>query len=130
VPYLGSEIVLHLSRQSQEAELHGKTLHLPLPPESVPRQIQDCAEAWLQREALMRFNAAARRQAERYGTLVLPCVLSFATRTSWVEADEGCLRCNWRLIEQAEIVIEQVVGAVVAALPQAVPMLDLFGNPV
>lgn len=134
LPYLGGEITLHLSRDSQEAGLHGSVLHLPLPPEALPRQIQDAAEAWLQREALMRFNAVARRQAERHGTLVLPCVLSFATRTSWVEADtraeSHCLRCNWRLIEQADIVIEQVIGAVVAALPQAAPMVDLFGNPV
>lgn len=132
--YLGGQIVLHLSRECREAELRGTTLHLPLPPEALPRQIQDTAEAWLQREALARFGAIAQRQAARYGTLALPCVLSFATRASWVEADtrsdEPCLRCNWRLIGQPEIVIEQVIGAVVAALPQAVPMLDLFGNPV
>lgn len=134
LPYLGMEITVHLSRECQEAELHGSLLHLPLPPEALPRQIQDAAEAWLQREALQRFNDVARRQATRYGTLALPCVLSFATRASWVEVDskgeEQCLRCNWRLIGQAPIVIEQVIGAVVAALPQAVPMLDLFGNPV
>jgi hypothetical protein len=134
LPYLGMEIALHLSRECREAELRGGLLHLPLPPEALPRQIQDTAEAWLQREALTRFNDVAQRQAARYGTLALPCVLSFATRASWVEADtkgeEQCLRCNWRLIGQAPIVIEQVIGAVVAALPQAVPMLDLFGNPV
>ncbi|MBX9849574.1 MAG: M48 family metallopeptidase [Rhodocyclaceae bacterium] len=134
LPYRGRDITLHLSRECREAELHGDLLHLPLPPEALPRQIQDAAEAWLQREALSHFNAAAQRQAARYGTVVLPCVLSFALNTSWVEADskggEPCLRCNWRLIGQPDIVIEQVVGAVVAALPQAVPMLDLFGNPV
>ena len=134
LPYLGVEITLHLSRECREAELREGTLHLPLPPEALPRQIQDAAEAWLQREALARFNATAQRQAARYGTVVLPCVLSFATRASWVEGDtkgeEQCLRCNWRLIGQAPIVIEQVIGAVVAALPQARPMLDLFGNPV
>ena len=132
VPYLGVEVVLHLSRECQEAELREGTLHLPLPPEALPRQIQDAAEAWLQREALSHFNTTAARQAARHGTLVLPCVLSFATRVSWVEADgeAACLRCNWRLIGQAPIVIEQVIGAVVAALPQAIPMLDLFGNPV
>ena len=134
LPYLGTEITVHLSRERQEAELHGGLLHFPLPPEALPRQIQDAAEAWLQREALVRFNDAAQRQAARYGTLALPCVLSFATRASWVEVDskgdEQCLRCNWRLIGQPPIVIEQVIGAVVAALPQAVSMLDLFGNPV
>lgn len=134
LPYLGSEITVHLARDCQEAALQDDVLHLPLPPEALPRQIQDCAEAWLQREALSRFNTVARRQAERHGTMVLPCVLSFATRTSWVEADTKgethCLRCNWRLIEQADIVVEQVIGAVVAALPQVAPMLDLFGNPV
>lgn len=134
LPYLGMEITLHLSRECREAELREGTLHLPLPPEALPRQIQDAAEAWLQREALMRFNEVARRQAARHGTMVLPCVLSFATRANWVEVDargeEQCLRCNWRLIGQTPIVIEQVIGAVVAALPQAMPMLDLFGNPV
>lgn len=139
LPYLGMEITLHLSRECREAALYGGLLHLPLPPEALPRQIQDTAETWLQREALVRFNAVAQRQAARYGTMVLPCVLSFATRASWVEVDtrssdskgeEQCLRCNWRLIGQAPIVIEQVIGAVVAALPQAIPMLDLFGNPV
>ncbi len=134
LPYLGMEITVHLSREWREAEVRDGTLHLPLPPEALPRQIQDAAEAWLQREALMRFNEVARRQAARHGTVVLPCVLSFATRASWVESDskgdEQCLRCNWRLIGQPTIVIEQVIGAVVAALPQAVPSLDLFGNPV
>lgn len=134
LPYLGVEITLHLSRECREAELREGTLHLPLPPEALPRQIQDTAEAWLQREALARFNETAHRQAIRYGTVVLPCVLSFATRASWVEADTKgevqCLRCNWRLIGQPPIVIEQVIGAVVAALPQAMPTFDLFGNPV
>lgn len=130
LPYLGGEITLHLSRECQEAELQDTILHLPLPPEALPRQIQDCAEAWLQREALARFNAVAKRHAAKHCTLLLPCVLSFATRANWVEADEGCLRCNWRLIEQAPSVIEQVIAAVVAALPAAAPMLDLFGNPV
>jgi hypothetical protein len=134
LPYLGEDIVLHLSRDCQEAVLRGDVLHLPLPPEALPRQIQDAAEAWLQREALVRFNDVAQRQAARHGTLALPCVLSFATRANWVEADTKgdvpCLRCNRRLIEQAPEVIEQVISAVVAALPQAVPMLDLFGNPV
>lgn len=132
LPYHGVEITVHLSRECQEAELREGTLHLPLPPEALPRQIQDAAEAWLQREALACFNEIAARQAARHGTMVLPCVLSFATRASWVEADTeaACLRCNWRLIGQAPIVIEQVIGAVVAALPQAIPMLDLFGNPV
>ena len=133
-PYLGIEITVHLSRECREAELRDGTLHLPLPPEALPRQIQDAAEAWLQREALTRFNETAQRQAVRHGTMVLPCVLSFATRANWVEVDargeEQCLRCNWRLIGQSPIVIEQVIGAVVAALPQASPMLDLFGNPV
>ncbi|MDE2600258.1 MAG: hypothetical protein KGL40_11615 [Rhodocyclaceae bacterium] len=134
LPYLGVEITLHLSRECREAELREGTLHLPLPPEALPRQIQDAAEAWLQREALTRFNETAQRQAVRHGTVVLPCVLSFATRASWVEADTKgeaqCLRCNCRLIGQAPIVIEQVIGAVVAALPQAKPTFDLFGNPV
>lgn len=134
LPYLGREVTLHLSRACREAELQGELLHLPLPPEALPRQIQDTAEAWLQRVALQRFNEATQRQALRYGTVALPCVLSFATRASWVEADvraeESCLRCNWRLIGQTPLVIEQVIGAVVAALPQASPMLDLFGNPV
>lgn len=139
LPYLGIEITLHLSRECREAELREGTLHLPLPPEALPRQIQDTAETWLQREALARFNDTAKRQAARHGTVVLPCVLSFATRASWVEVDtrssdskgeEQCLRCNWRLIGQTPVVIEQVIGAVVAALPQARPMLDLFGNPV
>lgn len=132
LPYLGEEITVHLSREHAEAELTGELLNLPLPPEALPRQIQDAAEAWLQREALARFNAVAKRHAAKHCTVFQPCVLSFATRTSWVEADSEakCLRCNWRLIEQPAIVVEQVIGAVVAALPQAAPMLDLFGHPV
>lgn len=132
LPYLGNEIAVHLSREHAEAELVDGVLNLPLPPEALPRQIQDAAEAWLQREALARFNAVAKRHAGKHCTVFQPCVLSFATRASWVEADSEakCLRCNWRLIEQPEIVIEQVIGAVVAALPQAALMLDLFGDPV
>lgn len=129
LPYLGGEIILHLSRQHQEAVLQETVLHLPLPPEALPRQVQDCAEAWLQREALNLFNACAARQAARHQTRLLPCVLSFAKGANWVEADGGCLRCNRRLIEQPPVVIEQVIGAAVASLPRTAPMLDLFGNP-
>src|SRR5690606_4948832 len=94
LPYLGMEITVQLSRGCQLPEPHSGLLRSPLPPEALPRQIQDAAEAWLQREALQRFDDVARRQATRYGALALPCVLSFATRARWGEVgSKGEERC-------------------------------------
>jgi hypothetical protein len=66
---------------------------------------------------------AARRAARPVPTHAL----SFASRGSWAAADgKGGLRFHWRLIEQAEPVIGQVVQRALAELPPAIVEADLF----
>lgn len=129
LPYLGDEIVLTLSTRHRDAALDGRNLHLPLPPEATPRQIQDGAEAWLRREARRVFSLSIASQARRLGRPIPTCALSFAARASWVRVEgHGELRCGWRLIEQPLTIIDQVVAAAVAALPTDAGMDDLFAR--
>lgn len=127
LPFLGEEIVLTLDTQRRTAVLEDGILHLPLPPEATPRQIQDGAETWLRKEAARILAACVVMQARKLAQPVPDCSLSFAARASWVIADDrGGLRCNWRLIEQPMTVIEQTIARAIAALPQAAETDDLF----
>lgn len=127
LPYLGGAIVLALDTQSRSAVLEDGVLHLPLPPEATPRQIQDGAETWLRKEAARLLGICVAIQARARGRAVPHCSLSFAARASWVQPDgRGGLRCNWRLIEQPIEVIEQALGPAVAKLPSADDTPDLF----
>lgn len=127
IAYLGGDIGLKLDTLYRDADLERGVLHLPLPPEATPRQIQDRAEAWLREEAQRLLTMCIERQARQLERPVPRCTLSFAARTNWAQPDgRGGLRCNWRLIEQPMVVIEQVIGRAVAALPATGATDDLF----
>lgn len=125
--YLGGEIVLSLDTRRRSATLEDGVLHLPLPPEATPRQVQDGAETWLRKEAGRVLGLSVAMQARAQGRPVPDCSLSFAARASWVQPDgRGGLRCNWRLVELPLPTIEQVIGTAIAKLPPLVVMDDLF----
>lgn len=125
--YLGGAVTLHLGTARKEAVLDQSVLHLPLPPEATPRQIQDAAEAWLRREAARLIGEVLARQSTRLGRPIPGCSLSFATRASWAVADgPDHLRCNWRLVEQAPVVMEQVLVQALVRLPVQSLCDDLF----
>lgn len=126
--FLGGSLQLVLDTRHRDALREGDTLHLPLPPEATPRQIQDRAEAWLRQEAKRRLQEIIAQKSALAGRRPPRLTLSFAARGHWVEAQHGnTLRCNWRLIEQAQPVIEQAIARAVAALPPETDGVDLFG---
>ena len=128
VAYLGGALTLRLDTSVKEAALAGDELHLPLPPAATPRQVQDAAEAWLRKRAAKIIDANAVMAARRLGRPAPKIALSFAARANWAEAypRSGGLRCHWRLIEQSEETIAQVVARAVAALPAPSAVADLF----
>ncbi len=127
LPYLGGSVMLRLGGILKEAVLEHGELHLPLPPEASPRQVQDAAESWLRARALRIVSANVVMSARRLGRPVPALSLSFASRAGWMRPDDkGGLRCHWRLIEQADEVIAQVVARAVAALPSPIESADLF----
>lgn len=127
LPYLGGSVTLRLDTAFREAVREGDILHLPLPPEATPRQIQDGAEAWLRTQVADVIDVAVEiicrgsaRPTPRIG-------FSFAARGNWWQVDgRGGLRFHWRLIEQSEAVIFQAVRQALANLPSSVPEPDLF----
>lgn len=129
VAYLGGTITLALGTQRSVAALEAGVLHLPLPPEATPRQIQDGAETWLRKEAGRLLGVSFALQARAQRRPEPGWALSFAARASWVQADgRGGLRCNWRLVELSLPIIEQVVAAALAKLPPVVDTADLFAG--
>jgi predicted metal-dependent hydrolase len=131
VAYLGDSITLRLDTRCKEAILDGVELHLPLPPESTARQIQDAAESWLRTRALAIVSAQASTAARHIGRSVPDVSLSFSARGSWTQTDGRSglrcgLRCHWRLVEQPLDVIADVIERAVAALPRAEATPDLF----
>jgi len=127
VDYLGGRLLLCLDTGCREALLDTVILHLPLPPEATPRQIQDAAEAWLRRQAERVIGAELVMAARRAGRPVPAHGLSFATRAGWAQDDgKGGLRFHWRLIEQPEEVIAHVVSRALTSLAPVVTESDLF----
>ena len=124
--FLGSHVSLTLDTAHKQATLDGAILHLPLPPEATPRQIQDAAEAWLRNEAKNLLSEAIHRHAAHQCRTPPKLALSFAVRSHWVHVESDCLRCNWRLVEQPMEVIDQVISRAVASLPLPVVEGDLF----
>lgn len=127
VPYLGGTVTLQLDTACREAMLDGNTLHLPLPPEATPRQIQDAAEAWLRKQVAGVIAAAVGMTARGMARPAPRISFSFAARGNWWQADaHGGLRFHWRLIEQSEAVIVQAVRQALANLPLPATEPDLF----
>jgi predicted metal-dependent hydrolase len=128
--YLGGPVILRLDTLRKEAALAASELHLPLPPEATPRQVQDAAESWLRTEAQRVIGGQVTLAARRQGRPAPVVVLSFATRAGWAQLDSkdgaACLRFHWRLVEQPLPVIAQVAGQAVAKLPRLDATLDLF----
>jgi len=125
--HLGEALILRLDSHRKEAVVEGEELHLPLPPEATPRQVQDAAESWLRARALRVMSLQVVMEARRLGRPAPPVSLSFAGRASWVRPDDrGGLRFHWRLVEQAPEVIAQVVARALAELPVTVETPDLF----
>lgn len=126
IDYLGAPLRLQLDTDRRQAVRDGAVLHLPLPPDASPRQIQDAAEAWLRREAAVLFARVIANEAARIGSEMPSLSLSFSVRGSWVEADHHMLRVNWRLIAQPISIVELTLRRAVAALPVAAATADLF----
>jgi len=125
--HLGGVLTLCLGSNHKEATLEGDVLHLPLPPEASPRQVQDAAETWLRARALRVIAAQVVMEARRLGRSVPKVSLSFASRAGWIQPDDkGGLRCHWRLAEQSPDIIAQVVARAVMDLPLPAETLDLF----
>jgi predicted metal-dependent hydrolase len=128
--YLGDIVTLRLGTPCKEALLRQGELHLPLPPEATPRQVQDAAESWLRARALRVIAAQAVMEARRLGRPAPSLSLSFAGRGGWMQVeakgDAGHLRAHWRLVEQPPEVVAQVVAHAVARLPRVVETFDLF----
>ena len=126
IDYVGEALELRLDTDRRQAMRDGNVLHLPLPPDATPRQIQDAAEAWLRREAQTLFARLIADECVRVGRAVPKLVLSFSLRSGWVEVAPDLLRANWRLVAQPLAVIEQTVRRAVAALPDKQTSGDLF----
>jgi predicted metal-dependent hydrolase len=128
--YLGGTVVLRLDTRCKEATLEESGLHLPLPPEATPRQVQDAAESWLRAQAQRVIGAQVALAARQLGRPVPVVLLSFAARAGWAQVDsrdgEACLRFHWRLVEQSPSVLAQVVAQAVTKLPRVEASLDLF----
>jgi predicted metal-dependent hydrolase len=124
--YLGSAVTLRLDTACKEALLDGSDLHLPLPPEATPRQVQDAAESWQRASALRVIAAQAVMAARGLGREEPNVTLSFSTKVNWAQMVDRGLRFHWRLIEQPPEIIAHVVERAVAGLPRAEVSLDLF----
>ena len=128
--FLGGRLRLMLDTAHKDAVCEGNALALPLPPQATARQIQDRAEAWLRAEAKQRLQQIIDQKSTLAARRAPRLALSFAARGNWVEVqDSETLRCNWRLIEQPQAVIEQAIARAIAALPPEDRGFDLFGAP-
>ncbi len=125
--YLGGTVRLTLDTVRKDALLEGEILHLPLPPQATPRQIQDRAEAWLRDAAKRCLNEIIVKKSALAGRRPPKLTLSFAAHGHWADIRAAdILRCNWRLIEQPLPIIEQILTRAVAALPREEREADLF----
>lgn len=128
---LGRELKLHLRTQGKVAEQEDNILHLPLPPQASPRQIQDSAEAWLRQQGLHYLNALVTEKSALAGRRAPAISLSFSSQAHWIDVQEpGALRCNWRLLEQPPATIEVTISRALdrsASLTRPEMTADLFG---
>lgn len=134
IAYRGGCLKLVLDTACRLPERHNDELHLPLPPAATPRQIRDAAESWLRDEAQRLFSAMVQKSAwaGRPGAPValMPgaprIVLAFGKRGDWAKGDGDLLRCHWRLIEQTDATIAQVLQRALVVAVSAPVCDDLF----
>lgn len=129
IVYLGSPLTLVLDTACRVPERVANELHLPLPPGVSVRQIRDAAESWLRDAALAQFERIALQKSALAGRRPahLPRITLMLGRCNdWVRNDSGRLRCHWRLIEQPQSIIEQVLGRALADMLSAPACDDLF----
>ena len=135
IVHLGAPLTLVLDTACRAPERVADELHLPLPPGASARQIRDAAESWLRDAALARFEQivvqksalAGRHQEEiRAGRRPPHITLTLGRCNDWVRRDGDRLRCHWRLIEQPQTIIEQVLGRALADMQPAPACDDLF----
>ena len=128
IDHLGESLRLKLDTDHRLPTRDGGVLHLPLPPDATPRQIQDAASTWQRRGAEILFSqlieaeVSARRAT--HGTAAI--TLSFSRHGSWIRADGQVLRVNWRLIEQPLNVIALALRRTVAQMPATLATQDMF----
>ncbi len=131
IVYLGAPLTLVLDTACRATERVAGELHLPLPPGVSARQIRDAAESWLRDAALALFEHIARQNsalAGRQPIHVPHIALMLGRCNDWVRNDGGVLRCHWRLIEQPQAIIEQVLGRALAEMLPAPACDDLFAR--
>lgn len=128
VVYRGGLLKLVLDTTCRLPERAGDELHLPLPPAATPRQIRDAAESWLRDEAQRIFSAVLQKSAPagRQAECPLRVALVFGKRGDWAKREGTLVRCHWRLIEQADATIEQVLQRIRVAADPSPACDDLF----
>lgn len=127
--YQGVSVVLCLDTVFQTIQLLEGTLHLPLPPGAVARQIQDAVEAWLRQEAQRVIAESLRVTAQQLNCRIPEWSLSFSAQTDWVQCHpNGSLRFNWHLVEQSPDVIRQVVERVLKQFMESPVTADLWST--
>jgi predicted metal-dependent hydrolase len=125
----GRTLRLQLDGRHTQATQENEVLHLPLPPQATPRQIQDRAEAWLREQAACHLTQLIAEKSALAGRRAPRLALSFATRGHWIEVqDADTVRCHWRLIEQPAAVIARAIERALATLPPVPQATDLFAT--
>lgn len=126
--FLGAPLQVRLSDHHRCATHEDQLLYIPLPPDASARQIQDSAEAWLRARALEYMQQILAVEARNCARIPPAMRLSFAAKGAWVTAEGDSLRCNWRLIQQHPVVIQQALRRGLLALPAQHCSGDLFAT--
>jgi predicted metal-dependent hydrolase len=119
LPFLGETVIVVLDPRTTGAVLDEasdslpgvprRLLRLGLPQASMPEQIRDAAQSWLQRQARRVFAERCAIYAPRLGVSVRRISLSSAA-TRWGSANaDGSIRLNWRLVHFDMPIIDYVV---------------------
>lgn len=125
----GRMLRLQLDGRHTQAIQENDVLHLPLPPQATPRQIQDRAEAWLREQAARHLTQLIAEKSALAGRRAPRLALSFATRGHWIEVQNAdTVRCHWRLIEQPAAVIAQAIERALVTPPPMRQAVDLFAT--
>lgn len=126
IVHLGSPLTLVPDTACRAPERVADELHLPLPPGASARQIRDAAESWLRDAALARFERIVRQKSALAGRRAPRITLMLGRCNDWLRRDGDLLRCHWRLIEQPQAIIAQVLERALAEMLPAPVCDDLF----